>query len=212
MFAVWFESCKTHSFCKNISESFGSLKSFCLVGGRMDGWLDFFEISHSVTSQSVLQWVQVPIEPLIYFLFQLKRRKYDVFSDNISQLLFASISLSWKSQVWFISFKWFYFTRDWLSDNLIQWLRSMCPCEIVFHVSVWWQSLSQSLNDCWNNDEWGMFFRCMLCNSSFDCVLLIWTGCKHYKHTITRHIITHMTHMAVTSESLRIIVCHFNTL
>jgi hypothetical protein len=54
----------------------------------------FFQDFNSVTSQSVLQWVQVPIEPLIYFLFQLKRWKYDVFSDNISQLLFASISLS----------------------------------------------------------------------------------------------------------------------
>ena len=53
MLAVWFESCEAHPFCKNISESFGSWKSFCLVGGQMDGWLDFFAISHSITSQSV---------------------------------------------------------------------------------------------------------------------------------------------------------------
>ena len=69
MLAVWFDSCEAHPFCKNISESFGSWKSFCLVGGRMDGWLDFFKISCPFTSQSVLAWVQFPIEPLIYFLF-----------------------------------------------------------------------------------------------------------------------------------------------
>jgi len=74
MLALWFESCEAHPFCKNISESFGSWKSFCLVGGRMDGWSVFFAISCPFTSQSVLVWVQFPAGSLIYFLFQLKWR------------------------------------------------------------------------------------------------------------------------------------------
>ena len=67
MLVVWFDSCKALSFCKNISEKFWQLEIFLF--GWLDGWLDFFKISCPFTSQSVLLWVQVPIEPLIYFLF-----------------------------------------------------------------------------------------------------------------------------------------------
>ena len=48
----------------------------------------FFNISHPFSSQSILVWVQVPIEPLIYFLFQLKWR-------NTVFLVIISVIYSW---------------------------------------------------------------------------------------------------------------------
>jgi len=90
--------------------------------------------------------------------------------------------------------------NQWISV----WNHFMSACGGNHSVSHW-MTVGTVMNE-------GVFFRCMLCYSLFDCVLLIWTGCEHHKHTITHHSTTHMTHMAVTSESLRIILSHFNTL
>ena len=47
-------------------------------------------------------------------------------------------------------------------------LKSMDISLESLHVSVWWQSLSQSLNDCWNCDEW----RCVL--SLYVVLFIVW--------------------------------------
>ena len=91
----------------------------------MDGWSDFFRISCSLASESVLVRVQVPVEPLFYFLFQLKwsNMKSSVIITNNHES--PSISLWWMAQVWFNSFKSFHFIHNWV-PNMIYCVISKC--------------------------------------------------------------------------------------
>jgi len=94
-----------------------------------------------------------------------------------------------------------------------------------FHISMWLEFIGWLVeSQCDQSTQWicnlsvgsviiqGVFLRCVWCCSSFDHVLLIWTGGERSRDTIIHQSTTHLTHMVTTSEPLGIIVWHFNTL